>query len=135
MATKILATLVVCQNSSGSGAILTGTGVGSVSGDTVVLHNAGAPAHVSALFFGGTLSYGNGISFGNGLICAGGQITRLEIVPTDGAGEMSSTVSISATDGSSAGQTHYYQAWFRDTDDSCGNGHNLSNGLEITWEP
>jgi len=124
-----------CQNSSGSGAALTGTGVGSVSADTVVLRTAGAPVHVSALFFGGTLSYGTGVGFGNGLICAGGQITRLEIVPTDGAGEMTSTVSISATDGSSAGQTHFYQAWFRDTGDPCGNGHNLSNGLEITWAP
>ena len=125
-----------CANSSGSGGTLSATGDASVSGDTVTLDAGGLPAGVSGLFFSGTatLGGGDGFAYGNGLVCAGGAIVRLEVVSTDGGGGANSSVSISAVDGTSAGETRYYQYWHRDpAPASCAGGFNLTGALSITW--
>lgn len=127
-----------CANSSGSGSVLTASGNASISADTLVLSASQAVPSVSALFFGGTtqMGGGNGVPFGDGLLCAGGAITRLEIVPTNGTGAAVSTVGIASLDGSAAGQTRYYQFWFRQPAPGiCGNGYNTSHGISLTWMP
>ena len=126
-----------CRNSSGAGATLSGVGTASVTGDTVVLSTVGAPAGVSALFFSGTnqLNGGQGFVFGDGLMCAAGQIVRLEVAPTDGGGGNQTTIGIAATEGAVAGETRYYQTWFRDPSGVCGNGHGTSNALAVSWVP
>ena len=49
-------------------------------------------------------------------------------------GASATTSSIVTKGGVSAGETKYYQHWYRDTDESpCDSGFNLTNGIEITW--
>mgnify|MGYP002630681870 CR=1 FL=1 len=125
-----------CANSQGPGAILSATGSPSVAADTLALSASGLPAGGYGIFIGGTnaLGAGNGIAYGDGLLCAGGAITRLETVLSNAAGVAISSVLISPTDGAAAGQTRYYQSWYRDTAaGACGGGFNLSNGLQILW--
>lgn len=127
-----------CLNSSGFGAVLGHSGEASVSNDTLSLHADQAVSSVSGLFFGGTTQPGGGlgVQFGDGLLCAGGAITRLQVRPTNGSGSADSTVGISAKDGSSPGDTRYYQYWFRDPSPGiCGSGFNTSHGLSLTWLP
>jgi hypothetical protein len=127
-----------CANSGGSGGVIASTGDASISADTLVLHASQAVPNSSALFFGGTTQPGggSGVPFGDGLLCAGGAITRLEIVPADGSGSATSTVAIASIDGSAAGETRYYQYWFRDPAQlGCGNGYNTTHGLSLTWTP
>ncbi len=125
-----------CDNSTGSGSQLVTSGSAKVSADSLVLSASQAVPNASALFFGGTTQFPSGIAFGDGLLCAGGAITRLQIVPTNASGQATSSVAIAALDGSQAGETRYYQFWFRDTGaGSCGNGYNTSHGVSLTWEP
>jgi hypothetical protein len=125
-----------CLNSTGGGGNLSASGAASVSSDTLSLTAAGLPFGVSGIFFGGTtqLGAGNGVPYGDGLICAGGAVTRLQIVLTSGAGTASSSVGISLTDGATAGQTRSYQYWHRDpAPGACGGGFNLTNAVAIDW--
>ena len=48
----------------------------------------------------------------------------------------SSAISLGATGQASAGDTRRYQLWYRDPNGSpCGNLFNLTNGLEVVWQP
>jgi hypothetical protein len=54
----------------------------------------------------------------------------------DGAGDVSSTVSISVGGNVSPGDLRRYQWWYRDPLLSpCGAAFNLTNGLELSWLP
>jgi hypothetical protein len=76
------------------------------------------------------------VAFGDGLRCAGGNVCRIQVVSADGAGAASSSTSIAAACGLSAGALKRYQWWYRDPALSpCGATFNLSNGLETTWTP
>ncbi|MFT7668248.1 MAG: hypothetical protein ACI8X5_000938, partial [Planctomycetota bacterium] len=128
-----------CVNSSGNGSTLEGLGSASASSNSLFLSATQAASSVSGLFFGGTSQpgAGNGVPFGDGLLCAGGSITRLQFAGTDASGNATSSTDIAAKDGSMAGDTRYYQFWFRDPAGGggpCGNGFNTSNGLEIVWQ-
>ncbi|MFT7670172.1 MAG: hypothetical protein ACI8X5_002879, partial [Planctomycetota bacterium] len=126
-----------CQNSTlTGGASISGSGNPSISGDTLTLNATGAPTTTVGLFFGGTSQpgAGEGVVFGDGLLCAGGSITRLQVVSAAG-GNATSSIAIAAKDGSAMGETRSYQYWYRDTsgDAPCGNGFNTTNGLAVTW--
>lgn len=124
-----------CANSvSTAGATLSGAGNPSIANDTVLLSTTGLAPNQPGLYFraDNAINGGNGIIFGDGLRCAGGNVSRMEVRISDGAGTSSTTVSMGA--GLSAGTVRRYQCWYRDPAGSpCGAAFNLSNGFEITW--
>lgn len=125
-----------CDNSAAApGAQLAAVGIADVAADTLTLHASGVPAGQPGLFLQGTLAVlgGQGLAFGDGLRCAGGAVVRLQIVSAGAAGHASTSVAISAVGNVTAGSTRYYQTWYRDPVGPCGNGQNLTNGLEIVW--
>ncbi|MCB9915979.1 MAG: hypothetical protein H6828_12690 [Planctomycetes bacterium] len=127
-----------CQNSSGLGASLTATGTASVSGDSVVLNCINLVSGQPGLLFQGTTAVngGNGVQFGDGLRCAGGSVIRLQVAFANGSGQASSSVPIALSGSVNPGDTMRYQFWYRDPQFSpCLNLFNLSNGLEISWQP
>jgi hypothetical protein len=70
------------------------------------------------------------IPFQGGTLCAGGNVTRGPLTPTDGQGAAAYSVPISPA---MIGTTRYYQWWFRDPQAAFGSG--LSDGLAVTFCP
>jgi hypothetical protein len=68
-----------CENSTASGGQLTGTGVATVSNDTVVLTMSHATSNSSGIFFQATNRNNNGFgtALDDALICIGGSAVRL----------------------------------------------------------
>jgi hypothetical protein len=128
-----------CVNSAASAGTLLAAGTASVSADTAQLIATGLVANQPCLFFGGknAVNGGAGIMFGDGLRCAGFEVARLQVTAADATGNAITTVSLSL-DGNNAdlvgGDTRFYQCWYRDQTGVCGNTHNLTNGLQITWD-
>jgi hypothetical protein len=132
-----------CLNSFGSGGELAGSGMPSVSADSVLLAGSGMPPTATALYFQGTQQAGGGLGapFGDGLLCATGSVIRLGAVFNVGG---ASTFPPPATAGVSVrgsipagGATRWYQCWYRNAAAAfCPPlGFNLTNGLELTWIP
>ena len=130
-----------CGNSAHTdGARLSADGWARIGSDSLTLHAEGlVPGH-SAIFFQGVspIGAGLGVYFGDGVRCVAGRIVRLETVPVvEGAGVVHSTVPLSTAGGAAvaAGETRYYQLWYRDTSTSpCNSAFNLTNAVEVTWE-
>ncbi|MCB9914903.1 MAG: hypothetical protein H6828_07100 [Planctomycetes bacterium] len=124
-----------CANgSSAAGARLESSGSASVGASTLVLAASNVPTGQPGLYFQGDnkVNGGAGTMFGDGLRCAGANVQRLQVTVAGAP----TTVDIAAKGSVAAGQTHYYQLWYRDSAGSpCGGLFNLSNGLEITWAP
>ena len=119
-----------------SGAQLTGSGVASVTSDTLVLHTAHQEPSELGLYFGGITDLSPGLIWGDGLRCVGGAVKRLQVRFADGAGFASTTISLGSKGGVNAGDTRYYQCWYRNPLSSpCGYQFNTSNGYVITWIP
>ena len=121
-----------------SGAQLSGSGVASLSADTVVLATTGLEPSNSGLYFQANNDLSPGAIWGDGLQCAGGQLKRLGVRFADGAGYSDTsgyTLPVSVLAGNiTAGDTKYYQCWYRNPNGSpCGSDFNASNGLAITW--
>ncbi len=128
-----------CANGTyASGAKLSASGVPSVSGDTLVLNVTASTPNQPGIFFLGNNAVNGGLGnvFGDGLRCAGGGICRVQVAAADFFGDISSSVSFASTCGLQSGDIRRAQWWYRDPSASpCGNGFNLSNGLELTWLP
>lgn len=128
-----------CATSNGTGAILGGSGSISVAAADLVLEGAQLVAGQPGLYFQGNnaVAGGSGSAFGDGLRCAGGGVVRLQVRAANSSGESATTIDVAAKGGVSAGDTKRYQLWFRDpgSGSPCGNGFNLSSGLELTWSP
>lgn len=126
-----------CGNgSNSSGANLSATGNPSASGSSLVLAGAGSAPGQPGLYFQGDVATnsGMGLIFGDGLRCAGTNVVRLEVANSDASGNSATTIDIATKGGVSAGQTRYYQLWYRDPAGSpCGALFNTSNGLEVIW--
>jgi len=122
-----------------SGAKLEVTGVPSVTVDTLVLRVAGQEPSNSGLYFQGTTDLSPGLDWGDGLRCTGGAIRRLQVRFADGAGASTTTIPIGVAGGVSAGDTRYYQLWYRTVvAPPCGagvNDFNASNGVAVRWYP
>jgi len=128
-----------CVNSTTQPASLAATGDASASASGVNLIAVGAVPNLPGVFFAGenAINGGNGVAFGDGLRCAGFNVVRLQLTSSDGSGSAISTVDVAAAGGVSAGDTRNYQYWYREvnTGGVCGNSHNLTNGVGITWGP
>ncbi len=129
-----------CANGASSGgAVLGSYGTASISANDLVLSAAGLIPNQPGLLFQArnTINGGVGVFFGDGLRCAGGSVNRLAILISTASGLADSTgLSINLLGGVSAGDLRRYQLWFRDPVTSpCGSGFNLSNGVEIAWQP
>ena len=126
-----------CANSTGVGASLDGDGNSIVAADTFTLSVSQAPANRPGLFFQGTMDVNGGIGslFGDGLRCAGGQVTRLATVVTDGSGAAALPQPVTTLTAIAQGDTRTYQYWYRDPGvGPCGQGFNLTNAVQVTWE-
>ena len=130
-----------CANSSfTSGASLSGSGVSTISGDTLLLSGSGMP-NSSAMYFQGTsrVNAGAGSVFGDGLRCAAGSVIRLKTVFNTGGGSTypelgDPTVSVRGLVTLSGERT--YQIWYRNAASFCTvSTFNLSNGLDVIWVP
>jgi len=128
-----------CGNSASPGGASIGhLGTPSVASGGFQLTASNAVPNRPGLFFEGTAQAagGAGSVLGDGLLCAVGAIDRLEVVFTGGTGGAVSSIDIPTESGVAAGETRYYQYWFRDpVGGVCGGGFNLTNALSVTWAP
>lgn len=128
-----------CANGTfAQGARLRSEGDSSVSADSLVLAVDGSSPLNPGLLFQGTQAANAfaGTPMGDGIFCSGGAIVRLQILFADGAGAAASSASLSAVGAVSAGDTRYYQWWYRDSALSpCSSFFNLSNGVRVVWVP
>ena len=125
-----------CPNSTGAGAELRTTGTASVVADDLKLQVSSLPPNQNALLFVGDqwLAGGDGLPFGDGLRCVGGSVIRLSIASANASGFHEWGPGLGATGGWAAGQTRYFQVWYRDPIGSpCGTGYNLSNGIAVAF--
>jgi hypothetical protein len=132
-----------CANSAYlSGALLSATGNAvDNAGDTVVLTCSNMPG--PGLFFQANALGGPFINFNDGQLCASTTIIRMGVVfPTNGVasypgGLTPNPIHIAGAPVLAPTATKHYQCWYRDiTVGFCNTlGHNMSNGLAITWTP
>jgi hypothetical protein len=127
-----------------AGAKLGGSGTASITSDTVVLAGMRGQPSNSSMFFQANNNLDGALAWlDNGVQCAGGGLIRLKVKMNDGNGDaLSSPMVITARSAQfnhviQAGETLYYQWWYRETDDICqvDDDANTSNGYEITWTP
>jgi hypothetical protein len=134
-----------CANAYFSaGARLGASGIASITNDTVVLAGTrGQPSNSSMFFQANNNKDGAFIWLDNGIQCAGGGLIRLKVKMNDANGDaVSSPMVITARSAQFnhvivAGETLYYQWWYRENDDICqaDDDANTSNGYQITWTP
>lgn len=129
-----------CDNGAfSSGAKLVGSGVASVSNDSLVLATTHLEPNNSGLLFQANGDLSPGLVWGDGLRCAGYGLIRLQVRFADAAGTSSTTIAIGAKGCVMAGDTKYYQCWYRTTQNPpCGlflNDFNTSNGYMVRWLP
>jgi hypothetical protein len=132
-----------CGNSAfPAGAHLSATGVAvDNAGDTVILTCNGMPG--PGLFFQSNGLAGPFVNFNDGILCAAVGIIRMGVVfPTAGVasypgGLTPAPIHIAGAPVLTPTPTKHYQCWYRDiTPGFCNTqGHNMSNGLAITWAP
>lgn len=128
-----------CRNSTGFGAFVVGEGTASVTLDDLEFHCMNLPNNQAALLFVGTnaVNGGSGVPFGRGLRCAGGAVKRLQLEIAQNFEAMYGP-GLGTQGGWIAGDTRYFQVWYRDPNDSptcAAEFFNLSNGVQITFTP
>lgn len=126
-----------CANSAFSGAVLNSQGSTSISTPPQFqLVVTDAAPNKPGLFLEGSASLTPGIAIGDGLLCISQNTHRLDLGFTSPSGTLTSTIDIAAATNVLAGDTRYYQFWYRDPTGPCnGPDFNFSNGLSVTWLP
>jgi hypothetical protein len=133
-----------CGNSSfPAGANLSSSGFAlDNAGDTLVLTCTGMPG--PGLFFQSNALGGPFVNFNDGILCAAVGIIRMGVVFPNGSGVASypggltpAPIHIAGGPVMTPNPTKHYQCWYRDiTPGFCNvQGHNMSNGIAITWSP
>ena len=122
-------------NSVGVGATIAMSGSTSVAANDLVLAAQGCPVNQYGIFFYGPAA--GQVPFGDGNRCVSGQMFRLPVIQSDGAGLASHAVDLTAPP-QPAGQitvatTWYFQFWYRDPSGPGGNAFNLSDALELVF--
>ena len=117
-----------CMTTSGSGALLVGSGDADVANDSLSLSVTGGPAGKPGIFFQGDTQMA--APAGDGLLCSNSTL-RYAVNYLDASGSVTqSGFGANAT----SGTTLNYQYWFRDPANTCGmGGFNYSNGWVVTW--
>jgi len=124
-----------CANSTGMGAKLAGTGAPLVAEDELRLDVfRSVPGGLGILIQGAAANGGGaGNPFGNGLLCVSPS-ARWPVMQASAVGNLSYGPDLlGAHPQVRVGDTLFYQWWYRDTQDPCGGGFNLSNGWQVTW--
>jgi len=135
-----------CQNSgSTGGALLTVTGVASLSADTVQFTSSGERPTSLSIFLQGSATIAP-IIYGDGLRCTGGNLKRLYTKTAVGGvtvAPQTGELSISARSAQlnapiPLGATRPYQVYYRDgaagfCPDPPGSSFNVSNGFLVAW--
>jgi hypothetical protein len=127
-----------CVNSSGQGASLTGTGVPSISQDTVVLTATGVPVGHVSFFIYSLSSSQSGSTFGSGKRCLRAPFTRIHKISSSTGSDVfpvPNTLPISQQLGITAGTLTFFQVFYRDSGPCSGGGANATNALAISWAP
>lgn len=139
-----------CDNfgSQSGGASLSGTGLASLTADSLSLNAAGENNTSLTIFWQGKTDITPGVAHGAGVRCVSGTLKRLysgsaaggTIARPIGADPNVHTRSASAGDTILAGQFRYYFTIYRDPQAAtpCGNTSstiNLSNAVEVLWAP
>jgi hypothetical protein len=131
-----------CRNSAGQGAVFQACGSSSVTTDDLKLESRWMPKKVVGLVIMGPRP--DETPYGDGILCIGAGDKGLfrfpagnsgpEGVITLGPGIVAHThANFPAAGQIKAGDTWYFQAWFRDPNGPCGSGFNLSNGLKVEF--
>jgi hypothetical protein len=131
-----------CRNSTGSGALLTGTGTTSVGADNLVLTTTQMPAFTLGLMLQGP-SLVAPLPFFDGRRCVSGNLLRWPIQNSGITGSFSYGPGMAAFAVANhppafwltAGSTWHFQTWYRDTAGPCGTGANVSNSASVTFTP
>jgi len=125
-----------CANSSGSGATLDVQGSPCVQMDDLLFRATQLlPSQPALLFVGlNAVNGGSGVVFGSGLRCAGGGVVRLGVESPSATGGAAWGPGLGGAGGWDAGDTRYFQVWYRDPAGLCG-AWNLTNGLEVVFRP
>lgn len=129
-----------CRNSqNGNGGLLSPTGNASVSADTFRLNAVGLPLNGSCLFFQGSTASA-AVPFGDGLRCVQGVTLRLPLKTVSGGTaaypQGAETPISDFLQSLGAGETRYYQAWYRDSASYCSaSTFNFTNALKVVWSP
>lgn len=127
-----------CRNSTGFGAVAITDDSVQVASDKFRVYSCGLLPGQPALCFVGTLANdgGAGVGFGDGLRCAGGTVVRLGVRTPDAAGDAIWGPGLRTLGGWTAGDTRYFQVWYRNpTGSPCLSNFNLSNGVQVLFEP
>ena len=127
-------------NSNGTFASIHIMGSESISMNAMTLEARHCPPGKAGIFYYGTAAVQ--VPFGDGFRCAGGSVSRLRpVVIVDPAGFAQLTPDFEAAPLGSgpgmvvAGDTRYFQYWFRDPAGPGGSGFNLTNGQQVTFCP
>jgi len=124
-----------CDNGLGFGGLLTASGVPSIANDTLTLTASQIPTGAPGFFFVGNseLAGGNGLPFHMGLRCVGNPV-RVKKLDNGGTIPLPGAPSLSQALGALAGDTSYFQFWYRNGGGPCGSGSvNTTNGVWVTW--
>lgn len=128
---------IAAPNSAGPGEQISASGSTSISQNDLVLATSGGVPGTAGLFFFGTTTAQ--APLGDGVRCVGGSIQRLNPVQfSSGAGETVRALDFSTPPllgSANAGQTLYFQHWYRDLLGPGGTGFNASNGLAAVLTP
>jgi hypothetical protein len=137
-----------CDNSSFTGgAVLASSGSPSLSADTLVLTASGERATAFTIVLQGNAAIPP-THYGDGLRCVGGTLKRLYsrnavggvITVPQGADPTISAQSAALGDVIPAGETRFYQAYYRDPDPNycpspTGDTWNIGNAMSVAWAP
>ncbi len=129
-----------CRNSSGGGATLTvGDGSASIAANDLVLATYGLPLGQPALLLASAPV--TNVPFGAGVLCVGGSAVRLAIDahPSNGDAHFANVaqkLGLSKLSSSFvAGTVLRFQTWYRDPHAACSATTNLSNALQVRFDP
>jgi hypothetical protein len=126
-----------CRNSTGQGALLTGTDTQPhVSNDQLVLTATHLPAGF-CLFFQGDASPLPPVVAGDGIRCTGGNLIRLMPAKAVVAGSAhyptGNDPRISLIGNDVQGSDRFYQCYYRDASGPCGSTFNMTNSWHVGW--
>jgi hypothetical protein len=128
-----------CNNGYNFGAFLAASGTSSVSADDLRLSALFVINSAPVLLACGTTTRagGSGIPYGDGLLCIGGSLKRLGVQTANpiGGGNAVFGPGLSALGNWSAGDTRYFQAYYRDSLSPCSTSFNLTNALQVVFTP